>query len=309
MPDCLGSELQFRLVGGLSTGSIYALIALGYTLVYGVLQLINFAHSEVFMTGTLAGLLFMDLFAGDVTRSVSPAIFALAFIPAMAATGALAVALERLAYRPLRRRGAARLSYLISAIGASFFLSNLVLIWRGREYENYPRSIDPRPVFNIGRVPIQTADIAILVLMVVMMVGLDRFIHRTRMGKGIRAVAQDAETAGLMGVDIDRVVTVTFLTGGLLAGAAGLLYGLKFGVTRFDIGFLPGIKAFTAAVLGGIGNIRGALVGGLALGLMESIGAGCFGNQWKDVIAFLVLVAVLMFRPTGLLGEGVGQKT
>jgi branched-chain amino acid transport system permease protein len=133
-------------------------------------------------------------------------------------------------------------------------------------------------------------------------------VQRTRVGRGIRAVAQDVETAGMMGVDINKVVTMTFLIGGMLAGAAGLLYGLKFNVIRFDIGFIPGIKAFTAAVLGGIGNIRGAMVGGVALGLMESIGAGCFGTQWQDVIAFTVLVAVLMFRPTGLLGEGVGQK-
>ncbi|MGH2786049.1 MAG: branched-chain amino acid ABC transporter permease [Actinomycetota bacterium] len=307
MPDCLGTELQFRIVGGLSTGSIYALIALGYTLVYGVLQLINFAHSEVFMSGVLGGMLFLNVFAGS-DGTVPAILFVVAFLPAMVAAAAVAVTLERVAYRPLRRRGASRLSYLISAIGASFFLSNLALLWRGREFENYPQSIDPAPLFNLGRVPVQSADVVILIVMVVMMVGLDRFIQRTRTGKGIRAVAQDVETAGLMGVDINRMVTVTFIIGGMLAGAAGLLYGLKFGVMRFDIGFLPGIKAFTAAVLGGIGNIRGAMVGGMTLGLMESIGAGCFGNAWKDVIAFVLLVGVLMFRPTGLLGEGVGQK-
>ncbi|MGH2795153.1 MAG: branched-chain amino acid ABC transporter permease [Actinomycetota bacterium] len=307
MPDCLGTELQSRIVGGLSTGSIYALIALGYTLVYGVLQLINFAHSEVFMAGVLGGMLFLNVFAGT-DGTVAPVMFVVAFLPAMAIAAAVAVTLERVAYRPLRRRGASRLSYLISAIGASFFLSNLALLWRGREFENYPQSIDPAPLFNLGRVPVQTADVVILVVMVIMMVGLDRFIQRTRTGKGIRAVAQDVETAGLMGVDINKMVTVTFIIGGMLAGAAGLLYGLKFGVMRFDIGFLPGIKAFTAAVLGGIGNIRGAMVGGITLGLMESIGAGCFGNAWKDVIAFVLLVGVLMFRPTGLLGEGVGQK-
>jgi branched-chain amino acid transport system permease protein len=307
MPDCLGSELQFRIVGGLSTGSIYALIALGYTLVYGVLQLINFAHSEVFMGGILGGMLFLNIFAGS-DQTVAPILFFVAFLPTMAVSGAVAIGLERLAYRPLRRRGASRLAYLISAIGASFFLSNLALLWRGREFENYPRSLDPAPLFNIGRVPIQTADLVVVVVLIVMMVGLDRFVQRTRTGKGIRAVAQDVETAGLMGVDINRVITVTFLIGGVLAGAAGLLYGLKFGVMRFDIGFLPGIKAFTAAVLGGIGNIRGAVFGGMALGLMESIGAGCFGNQWKDVIAFVLLVGVLMFRPSGILGTSVGEK-
>jgi branched-chain amino acid transport system permease protein len=308
MPECLGSELQFRLVGGLSTGSIYALIALGYTLVYGVLQLLNFAHSEVFMGGVLAGFLFLTPFAG-ADQAASPVLFVVAFLPAMAAAGLVAVVLERLAYRPLRKRGAPRLAYLISAIGASFFLSNLVLVWRGRSYESYPKTIDPSPIFNIGRVPIQAVDIVIFIVMAFMLLGLDTFVRRSRIGRGIRAVAQDVETAGLMGVDINKVVTVTFLVGGMLAGAAGLLYGLKFSVVRFDIGFLPGIKAFTAAVLGGIGNIRGAMVGGVALGLMESIGAGCFGTQWQDVIAFTVLVAVLMFRPTGILGEGVGQKT
>jgi len=307
MPDCLGSDLQFRLVGGLSTGSIYALIALGYTLVYGVLQLINFAHSEVFMGGMLAGFLFLNAFAG-ADAATSPFLLIVAFLPAMAASGMVAVVLERVAYRPLRRRGAPRLAYLISAIGASFFLSNLVLVWRGRSYESYPETIDPSPLFKLGRVPIQSADLIILVVMIVMLVGLDTFVRRSRIGRGIRAVAQDVETAGMMGVDINSVITTTFLIGGMLAGAAGLLYGLKFSVVRFDIGFLPGIKAFTAAVLGGIGNIRGAMVGGIALGLMESIGAGCFGTQWQDVIAFTVLVAVLMFRPTGLLGEGVGQK-
>jgi branched-chain amino acid transport system permease protein len=307
MPDCLGSELQFRLVGGLSTGSIYALIALGYTLVYGVLQLINFAHSEVFMGGVLAGFLFLNVFAG-ADAIANPFLFIVAFLPAMAAAGLTAVVLERVAYRPLRRRGAPRLAYLISAIGASFFLSNLVLVWRGRSYESYPRTVDPSPLFHLGRVPIQTVDLIILGVMIVMLLALDAFVQRSRVGRGIRAVAQDVETAGMMGVDINRVVTTTFLLGGMLAGAAGLLYGLKFSVVRFDIGFLPGIKAFTAAVLGGIGNIRGAMVGGVALGLMESIGAGCFGTRWQDVIAFAVLVAVLMFRPTGLLGEGVGQK-
>jgi branched-chain amino acid transport system permease protein len=307
MPDCLGSQLQFRLVGGLSSGSIYAMIALGYTLVYGVLQLINFAHSEVFMSGILAGFLFLNLFAG-ADAAANPWLVIVAFIPAMLAAGVVAVALERLAYRPLRRRGAPRLAYLISAIGASFFLSNLVLVWRGRANESFPETINPRPLFNIGSVPIGAADLIVLVVMIVMLVGLDLFVRRSRMGRGIRAVAQDVETAGIMGVDINQVVTVTFLIGGMLAGAAGLLYGLKFSVVRFDIGFLPGIKAFTAAVLGGIGNIRGAMVGGLALGLMESIGAGCFGTQWQDVIAFGVLVAVLMFRPTGILGEGVGAK-
>jgi branched-chain amino acid transport system permease protein len=305
MPVCLTDEFPLRLVGGLSTGSIYALIALGYTLVYGVLQLINFAHSEVFMGGSLAGLLTLNALTHH-GRAAGAIYLFLALVPAMLAGGVVAVALERFAYRPLRRRGAERLAYLISAIGASLLLQSLVLVWRGNAFETYPTTIQAVPVFTIGNIDIFNRQILVVVTMVIMLVGLDFFVRKTRTGKGIRAVAQDPETAGMMGVDIDRVVTSTFFLGGLLAGAAGLLFGMFFGRTRFDIGFIPGIKAFTAAVLGGIGNIRGALVGGLALGVIENVGAGCFGNQWKDVIAFVVLVLVLMFRPTGLLGEGVG---
>src|SRR6185503_3323949 len=190
---------------------------------------------------------------------------------------------------PLRKRGAPRLAYLISAIGASFFLSNLVLVWRGHSYESYPTTVDPSPLFYIGKVPIQTIDFIILGVMVTMLIALDTFVRRSKVGRGIRAVAQDVETAGMMGVDINSVVTTTFLLGGMLAGAAGLLYGIKFSVVRLDIGFLTGIKAFTAGVLGGIGNIRCPMVGGTALRQRESIRAGCFGTQWQDVIAFGVL--------------------
>ena len=306
MPDCLSHSLLLRVVGGLTSGSIYALIALGYTLVYGVLRLINFAHSEVFMFGTFGGLFTLIALShhGTVTHAWY---LAVAAIPAMAFAAAIAFLLERLAYRPLRRRGATRLSFLISAIGASLFLQSVMLVWRGNAYETYPDTLKVKQLFTIGNVQISNHDIVVFAAMIVMVVGLDLLVHRTRLGKGIRAVAQDPETAGLMGVNIDRIITATFVIGGMLAGVAALLWGLRFN-TRFDIGFIPGIKAFTAAVLGGIGNIRGALVGGLALGLIENIGAGCFGDQWKNVIAFGVLVLVLMFRPTGLLGEGVGQK-
>ena len=307
IPSCLSSELPFRIAGGLSSGAIIALIALGYTLVYGVLQLINFAHSEIFMFGALAGLIF---FNAVITNGTSPELravfFVLAFIPAMLVSGIAAVGLERFAYRPLRRRGAPRLAYLISAIGASIFLQNVVRVWRGSNPESYPTTITPAPIFQIGNVTVERRDVIVFVVAIVMMIFLDQFVRRTRIGRGIRAVAQDAETAGLMGVAIDRVVTMTFFLGGLMGGAAGLLYGYSFGRTTFDIGFLPGIKAFTAAVLGGIGNIRGALAGGLALGLIENISAGCFGAQWKDVSSFLILVLVLMFRPTGIFSEGLG---
>jgi branched-chain amino acid transport system permease protein len=284
------------------------MIALGYTLVYGVLQLINFAHSEIFMFGTLFGLIFLsNTIPADASPAVRTILFVLAFIPAMGIAGIAAVVLERVAYRPLRRRGAPRLAYLISAIGASLFLSNIVRVWRSSNPEGYPLTIAPAPVFQVGNVVVQRRDVIVFAVALAMMVALDQFVQRTRVGRGIRAVAQDPEAAGLMGVDIDRVVTTTFLIGGLMGGAAGLLYGFSFGRTQFDIGFLPGIKAFTAAVLGGIGNIRGALVGGLALGLIENISAGCFGTQWKDVAAFAILVLVLMFRPTGIL-RGLGAQ-
>ncbi|HYN98372.1 MAG TPA: branched-chain amino acid ABC transporter permease [Actinomycetota bacterium] len=307
------------MAGGLSTGAVYAMIALGYTLVYGVLQLINFAHSEVFMLGSLGAFLTVTAMlpdGGATSQAQGIMILVLAAIPAIVLGGLTAVALERVAYRPLRRRNAPRLAYLISAIGASLFLSNTIRIWRGPNFETLPRTIRARIVLDLGntffsdilpesvqRVKIQNRDIAVFVIAMITMVAVDQFINRSKTGRAIRAVAQDSETAGLMGVNINRVITVTFLIGGLLAGAAGLLFAWSFGVTRFQIGFLPGIKAFTAAVLGGIGNIRGALMGGLLLGVFENVAAGCFGVQWRDVVAFLILVLVLLFRPTGLLGD------
>ncbi len=319
MPDCLTSELPFRLAGGLSTGAVYAMIALGYTLVYGVLQLINFAHSEVFMLGALGAFLTVSRLVpdGGVTSEAQGILILLAAaVPAVLLGGLAAVALERVAYRPLRRRNAPRLAYLISAIGASLFLSNSVRIWRGPNFETLPRTIQSRIVLDLGntffsgilpesvqRVRIQNRDIIVFLVAMAAMIAVDQFINRSRTGRGIRAVAQDSETAGLMGVNINKVITVTFIIGGLLAGAAGLLFAWSFGVTRFQIGFLPGVKAFTAAVLGGIGNIRGALLGGLLLGVFENVAAGCFGVQWRDVVAFLILVLVLLFRPTGLMGD------
>lgn len=318
MPDCLSSELPFRLAGGLSTGSIYALVALGYTLVYGVLHLINFAHSEVFMLGSLAGFLTINALApgGAQTQAAGALILAAAFIPAALAGGLAAVGVERVAYRPLRKRGAPPLAYLISAIGASLFLSESVRIWRGPNSETFPVSVSSQVALDLGktffsgilpdsvqRVRVQNRDLIVFLVAMAAMVAVDMFINRSRTGRGIRAVAQDPATAGLMGVDINRVITRTFAIGGLLGGVGGLLFGWSFGVTRFEIGFTQGIKAFTAAVLGGIGNIRGAAAGGLLLGVFENVAAGCFGTQWRDVVAFGILVAVLMFKPTGLFGE------
>ena len=297
---------------GLTLGAIYALIALGYTLVYGVLRLINFAHSEIFMIGVFASLFTMHGLGIEVqdppkTGVALVATLVIVMVVAMAASGAAAVAVERIAYRPLRRRGAPRLAALITAIGVSLFLQELFAARYGRDFFGFPRVLEKRQLFEFQGANIRTDKVLVLVAALVLMVALDRFVARSRLGRGIRATAQDPETAALMGVNIDRVVMLTFLLGGLLAGAAGTLYGVFFESARYDIGFLPGIKAFTAAVLGGIGNVRGALLGGVLLGLLENWGATVLGGEWKDVFAFAVLVVVLMFRPTGLLGEALGK--
>jgi branched-chain amino acid transport system permease protein len=303
--DCITTQLPFRFVAGLSTGGVYALIAIGYSLVYGVLQLINFAHSEVFMIGVLVGFLVLELLvpAGAVSQASGIGFLLIALVPAMLASGMLAVLVERIAYRPLRKRGAPRLAYLISAIGMSFFLSYGVQVWRGVNPESYPTTLRAATVLQIGNVRLFNKDLIVIGAAMLMVAALELYIRRTRTGRALRAVAQDAEAASLMGVDIDRIIIITFLIGGMLAGAAGLLFGMSFGRTRWNIGFLPGIKAFTAAVLGGIGSIRGALAGGLLLGFMENVSAGCFGVQWRDVFAFVALVVVLMIRPTGIFGE------
>jgi len=302
-------------VNGLALGALYALVALGYTLVYGVLRLINFAHSEVFMIGT-AGTLFATTLLGigpaDPARTglALAGVLLFCLVVSMAGSGLTAVVLELVAYRPLRRRGATRLAFLISAIGASLFLSEVLAIPRllGRDRRPVPELVSHAQLFNAPQGAVISPDkIITFVAAIAMMVALDQFVRRSRLGRGIRAVAQDPETATLMGVNIDRVVSVTFLLGGFMAGAAGLLYEVRFPGTKFDIGFIFGIKAFTAAVLGGIGNLRGALVGGLTLGLLEAFGGAVFGSQWIDVIGFVILVVILLFRPTGLLGEAIGR--
>lgn len=296
---------------GLTLGSIYALIALGYTLVYGVLRLINFANSEVFMLGTFGTLWaygWLGIDPGDPQSGVQ-LVWALlvAAAVAMACSGATAVAVEALGYRPLRARNAPRLAFLISAIGMSIAISEAFALWRGRNLESIGEPVENSVVFEFFDARVTQRNVIIIVAAFAMMIALDQFVGRTRFGRGIRAVAQDQETATLMGVNRDRVIQLTFLLGGLMAGVAGLLWAVRYGTTRYSIGFLPGVKAFAAAVLGGIGNLRGALLGGLVLGLVENWGAAIIGSGWKDVIAFVVLVVVLMFRPTGLLGESLGR--
>ncbi|MEN3358740.1 MAG: branched-chain amino acid transport system permease protein [Mycobacteriales bacterium] len=294
-------------VDGLTLGSVYALIALGYTIVYGVLRLINFAHSEIFMIGTFAALGALNLMGvhGPETGIALVGVLLVMLVLSMGASGGAAVLLELIAYRPLRKRGASRLAALISAIGASFFLQELFARFFGRDQRRLPRVMNKHSWFSIGSGDVRNDKLLVFVAAIAMMVLLDRFVNTSRLGRGIRATAQDPETAVLMGVNIDRVVSTTFLIGGMMAGAAAMLYGTFFELTSYNVGFLLGIKAFTAAVLGGIGNIRGALLGGLALGLIENYGASIFGTEWRDVVAFAVLVLVLMFRPTGLLGEAL----
>ena len=282
---------------------------MGYTLVYGVLRLINFAHSEIFSLGIFATAFAIDGLGVTDSRTGLPlaGTLLLLLLAGMAVSGAAALLMERVAYRPLRRRNAPRLTALITAIGISLLIQEFLALRYGRSQIGTARVLEKRELLNLGGANIRTDKVLVFVAAVVLMIGLDQFVNRSRLGRGIRATAQDPETASLMGVNIDRVVMLTFVLGGILAGAAGTLFTIFFESARFNIGFLPGIKAFTAAVLGGIGNVRGALVGGLLLGLLENYGSTVLGGEWKDVFAFAVLVAVLLFRPSGLLGETLGR--
>ncbi|HLL69611.1 MAG TPA: branched-chain amino acid ABC transporter permease [Micromonosporaceae bacterium] len=307
--DALFSELGQHTVDGLAKGSIYALVALGYTLVYGVLKLINFAHSEIFMVGTFAVLGTWTLLGATDAPPLGTLLLLLAagLLAGAAASGATAVAVERIAYRRLRQKNAPPLIFLITAIGVSLVLTEIFGIWQGRLIVGMPTLIQRRDLFSIGDTEITNVQLLTIVAALVMMAGLDQFINRTRYGRGVRAVAQNPDTAALMGVNKDRVIVLIFLLGGILAGAAALLYAVRYGNTRFNVGFLLGLKAFTAAVLGGIGNLRGALLGGLLLGVVEVYAATLTSSRWEDVAAFVVLVVVLLFRPTGLLGESLGR--
>ena len=295
---------------GVVVGAIYALVSLGYTMVYGVLRLINFAHSEIFMLGTFAALgvtivLGYTGLAQPLPLLTFLGVFLLIIFVAGAASGGAAVILERVAYRNLRRRGANRLSSLISAIGASLFLIELFRITTKSRDWAFPEMLSPKVIFVIANAQFTAAKIIVIIGAAIMMIVLERIINRSKLGLGIRAVSQDEKTAVLMGVNVDRVITFTFLIGGTLAGVAASFYMLYYGQTKFNAGFLMGISAFTAAVLGGIGNIRGALVGSFALGLLQQYASVVLPYNWRDVVAFVVLVLVLLVKPTGLLGEAL----
>jgi branched-chain amino acid transport system permease protein len=306
----LWSEFGSLFLDGLVVGAIYALIALGYTLVYGVLRLINFAHSEIFMIGTFAclGVTLLLGFTG-FEEPLGIGMFLLTFIlitvVAGIVSGSSAMLLEVVAYRRLRRKGANRLSSLISAIGASLFLVELFRIISKSKDWDYPRLLDRNSLFNIGTAYFTADKLVVLIGAIGLMIVLDRIIKGTRLGRGIRAVSQDERTAILMGVNVDKVIAFTFLIGGVLAGVAASFFMLFYEATKFNVGFLLGISAFTAAVLGGIGNIRGALAGSFALGLIQQFSAAVLGYNWRDVVTFLILVLVLLFKPTGLFGEAL----
>ncbi len=303
------------VVYGIAQGSIYALIALGYTLVYGILRMINFAHSEVFMSGPFTAYFLADALYKSGFLEANPIVgLAMVFALSMATSVFIAVLLERIAYRPLR--GAPRLVPLITAIGASFFLQYAFRGLYGPALKAYPELTILAGTFDFGEFKVLKVHVVVIVAALLLMSGLYYIVQNTKIGKAMRAVSEDRETAALMGIDVDRVIVTTFVLGGALAGAAGVLYALVFRQVNFSIGFIPGIKAFTAAVLGGIGNIPGAMVGGLFLGLFESVGPSLFLDglgipapyQLKDVIAFSMLVLVLIFRPSGILGERLTQK-
>jgi branched-chain amino acid transport system permease protein len=311
------SAQQWRdlIVIGIAQGSIYALIALGYTMVYGVLRFINFAHGEVFMIGAMTGYFVSDALAGTSLWDGQPVVSLLVvLVCCMTASAVVALVLERVAYRPLRN--APRLIPFITAIGASFFLQYAVRGLFGTDIKTYPEVDSLVGSISLLGFRVQKVQLVVIVAAVVMMLGLYYMVERTRTGRAMRAVAEDQETARLMGIDVDRTIALVFGVGGAMAGAAGLLFGLVFRNVYFFTGFLPGIKAFTAAVLGGIGNIVGAMVGGLVLGSVESLGPSLVltglgipaAHQLKDVVAFLALVMVLIFRPTGILGERVGEE-
>lgn len=292
-----------QLVNGLEMGSLYALIALGYTLVYGILEMLNFAHGDVFMVGGFLGAGVAALFVHNGLSAIPAGlVVGLMLLVAIGGTGILGVTIERVAYRPLRN--ANRLAPLITAIGVSLFLESIVQVRISPAPVLVPTiALVPQTVLHVGNVATPWTGVALFVISVVLMIGLDFFIFRTQFGSAMRATAQDREAATFMGIDVNRVVMVTFLVGSALAGVAGVLYGLSFATVDFFMGFLLGIKAFTAAVIGGIGNIRGAMVGGLLLGVVESLGGGFISTQYQNTFAFLVLILVLLVRPQGLFGQ------
>ena len=300
-----------QLLIGLTNGAILALVALGYTLVYGIIELINFAHGDNFMmgsfvgltvlSGTFAGLSFFGAITGGSGAFIKVLGVLIALFVAMAVCGLINTGIERVAYKPLRN--SPRLAVLITAIGMSFILQNVGLLWKGPEQQAFPSLISTANILPAESIVFRWNDLFVVAVAVPLLVGLSYFIRSTKQGKAMRAVAQDKEAASMMGINVDRTISITFLLGGILAGASGVMYGLFNGITVFNVGFTQGLYAFTAAVLGGIGNLTGAVVGGLLIGVIGSMADQYIGTRWTAIVIFAVLVLVLVFRPRGLLGD------
>jgi branched-chain amino acid transport system permease protein len=299
-----------QVINGLALGMMYALLALGFTMVYGIIELINFAHFSVFMTGTFIGLIVLNLMGIDAaSRSLTglPLVGALAllFVATMTATGVLGVVIERLCLRPVRHVSGT--APMITTIGVAFILINIMLLWWGPQAQRFPQLL-PNWRWELGRAEITFKQIVLCVVGLLLMLALNYVVKNTTLGKIMRATAQDADAARMMGVDVDRVVVVTFFLGSALAGAGSLFFGLYYGFTGYYIGYTTGLRAFTSAVLGGIGSIPGAVVGGLLIGLIQSLGGQLLEVKWTDVIIFSILIVVMVFRPTGLFGTSTPQK-
>ncbi len=289
-----------QLVNGVTLGGVYALVALGYTMVYGIIQLINFAHGEIYASGGYMGVILISwLFAHGFPPMVC---LGAALILAMGYCALLAMALEKVAYKPLRQ--SSRLSVLLSALGMSIFLQNGLMLTQGVYDRAYPTEM-VQGGFHVHGVIVSYMQCIIVGLTVLLLVLLNLLVYRTRIGKAMRATAQDKTMSALVGINSSRIISVTFAIGAGLAAAAGIMVGLYYGSVRYDMGFVPGIKAFSAAVLGGIGNITGAMLGGLLIGVIEVFAAGYISSEYKDVFAFIILIAVLYFMPTGIMGENV----
>jgi branched-chain amino acid transport system permease protein len=298
-----------QIINALTIGAIYALVALGYTMVYGIIELINFAHGDVFMVGAFVTYYFLTTlgFGGAIADPIVLVVTMLVtFIVTMLIVGALGVVIERFAYRPLRH--APRLAPLITAIGTSFILQNVIQILFGPAIVLVPQLIDPQAAVTIGSVSIKYISIFIIVITIALMIALHLFVNRTNLGRAMRSTAQDREAAQLMGVDINTTIALTFFIGSALAGAAGVVQGLYLGTIQFTLGFQAGLKAFTAAVLGGIGNTTGAALGGFAIGFIEVFSTQAGYTAWSEAIVFSILILVLVFRPTGILGQPTAER-
>jgi len=295
-----------QLLNGLTLGSVYALIALGYTMVYGILELINFAHGEIYMLGAYLGIIFLAFFTaiGLTSYSLSLALI-LTFVLSILFCSSYGFTIEKIAYKPLRN--APRLSPLISAIGVSIFLQNYVMLTQGATDKVFPNLFGAAG-FEFISVRMTYLQLFIILTSIIVMIALRFFIRKTRMGKAMRAVAQDKTMASLVGINIDTVISITFIIGSGLAAVAGLMVAMYYGLVNYFIGYIAGIKAFTAAVLGGIGSIRGAMLGGILLGLVESLGASYISSEYKDAYAFVVLIIILLVKPGGLFGKAELEK-